>query len=446
MRKNVLAGLFLAVHCSLLFAGSLTLSGTISSDGTYPSDADITATTTISSSATVVFSARGSITLQPGFTAAPTTGKSFQAIINTTDPAPSSGTINFYALNPNFAANQLGKFYLDPTGSSVTYRSQISIPSTHIWAYSTVAYSTYNGGYLYVFNGTLGSGQIVKVDPSTGNQVSTISLTLGSWPAAAKLCAAGNSLVLFDPAGYYSTMDLTTTPITNTAWQPLSTPPAYPAQAFGMEGVNSFGYYAPYGGNPGLIRGWGGPVSTISLSSYSTYAAAESKVVAGDGYIYLMNPNLSSQQIIAFSDLYGTNTVPNKTISSSYVTTLTAITYVPAGLGGTRAVIGGKKFNQLPVIESAPWAAPAHIRVTETTSVNVVAFDPDNGPEPLTYTWSKVSGPGVVTFSTNGTPDAASSTAAFDQLGNYVLRVSVSDGLDETTGDVTVSVGAAKKK
>ena len=118
---------------------------------------------------------------------------------------------------------------------------------------------------------------------------------------------------------------------------------------------------------------------------------------------------------------------------------------VPQGVANRSA---GKvtQHNQPPMIESAPWAAPAHIRVTETTSVNVVAFDPDNGPEPLTYTWSKVSGPGVVTFSTNGTPDAASSTAAFDQPGNYVLRVSVSDGLDETTGDVTVSVGAAKKK
>jgi hypothetical protein len=451
MKNSAIAGLLMILHACVM-AGNLTLSGTISSDGTYPSDADITATTTISSSATVVFSARGTITLQPGFTAAPASGKTFTAVINTTDPAPSSGSINFYTLNPNFAANQLGKFYLDPAGTTATYRSQISVPSTHVTPYSTIAYSTYGGGYIYLFNGARSSGQIAKINPANGSY-NTMNLTLSSWPANASLCAAGSTLVLFDPAGYYSTMDLTANPITNTAWTPLQTPPAYPAQAFAMEGGVSFGYYAPYGGNSGLMRCWSGSFVSVSLSSYSTYTAAESKLAAGDGLIYLMNPNLSSNQIIGFNETNctpnfypGGSAIPTKTISSSYVTNQTAITYVPTSLGGSRSVGGNKNINQPPVIESTPWAEPGHIRLPDTTSVNVIAFDPDNNPEPLTYTWSKVLGPGTVTFSGNGTADAASSTAAFDQPGTYVLRVTVSDGLDETSGDVLVTVEKAKKQ
>ena len=56
----------------------------------------------------------------------------------------------------------------------------------------------------------------------------------------------------------------------------------------------------------------------------------------------------------------------------------------------------------------------------------------------LTYAWSKISGPGTVTF---GNAASATTTAAFSAAGEYVLRLAVSDlqlsGYDEVTVTAT---------
>lgn len=56
---------------------------------------------------------------------------------------------------------------------------------------------------------------------------------------------------------------------------------------------------------------------------------------------------------------------------------------------------------------------------------------------PLSYSWSKVSGPGSVSFSDDTDPLAH---AEFSAAGVYVLRLSVSDGDLTDTDDVTVTV------
>ena len=58
-------------------------------------------------------------------------------------------------------------------------------------------------------------------------------------------------------------------------------------------------------------------------------------------------------------------------------------------------------------------------------------------------TWSKLSGPGNVTFGANGTAAANNSSATFDALGSYSLRVTVSNGSSIAIGDVTVTVDSA---
>ena len=51
--------------------------------------------------------------------------------------------------------------------------------------------------------------------------------------------------------------------------------------------------------------------------------------------------------------------------------------------------------------------------------------------------WSRVSGPGLVNFST---PEAAQTTATFGAAGTYVLRATADDGALTGTDDVTVTV------
>ena len=71
------------------------------------------------------------------------------------------------------------------------------------------------------------------------------------------------------------------------------------------------------------------------------------------------------------------------------------------------------------------------------------ASDTDGLPDPpaaLTTTWSKHSGPGVVTFTPNA--NALDAHADFSLGGVYVLRLSAYDGATTVTDDVTINVDA----
>jgi hypothetical protein len=63
-----------------------------------------------------------------------------------------------------------------------------------------------------------------------------------------------------------------------------------------------------------------------------------------------------------------------------------------------------------------------------------------NPPGALSATWSKVSGPGTVTF---GNANALNTTASFGTAGAYVLRLTASDSLLSSSDDVAVTVNPA---
>lgn len=58
-------------------------------------------------------------------------------------------------------------------------------------------------------------------------------------------------------------------------------------------------------------------------------------------------------------------------------------------------------------------------------------------PGQLSVTWSKLSGPGEVAFAATNAPHT---TATFSQPGNYVLRLTASDGVLAATDDVAIEV------
>jgi hypothetical protein len=60
----------------------------------------------------------------------------------------------------------------------------------------------------------------------------------------------------------------------------------------------------------------------------------------------------------------------------------------------------------------------------------------------LSYTWSKASGPGNVSF---GSPGQVDTTATFSAAGSYVLRLDASDGMLSAGDNVSVSVSAANQ-
>jgi len=69
-------------------------------------------------------------------------------------------------------------------------------------------------------------------------------------------------------------------------------------------------------------------------------------------------------------------------------------------------------------------------------SLNGRVLDDGKGG-PLTAYWSKVSGPGIAMF---GNSNLVATSVTFDHAGNYVLRLSGSDGQAEMAADLNVSV------
>ena len=91
-------------------------------------------------------------------------------------------------------------------------------------------------------------------------------------------------------------------------------------------------------------------------------------------------------------------------------------------------------------IQSATADNPWLIFPANSTTLRVTGFDHMQGDS--VYTWKKISGPGAVTFTPNGT-SATASTAQFDgTAGEYLFEVTMSDsrGLTEVYETVTVVV------
>jgi RHS repeat-associated protein len=78
--------------------------------------------------------------------------------------------------------------------------------------------------------------------------------------------------------------------------------------------------------------------------------------------------------------------------------------------------------------------------ITAPTAITLQAVATDDGDPAgsvLTVQWSKVSGPGAITFAD---PTSPGTTASYTLAGTYVLRATASDGALTTSSDVTVTI------
>jgi len=94
----------------------------------------------------------------------------------------------------------------------------------------------------------------------------------------------------------------------------------------------------------------------------------------------------------------------------------------------------------LPPVVNAGTAQAIVLPVNSVTLHGTVSDDGLIGP--LTMGWTKLSGPGTVTF---GNAAAASTTATFSTNGTYVLQLTASDGLVSTSDHVTIVVDSPPK-
>jgi len=95
--------------------------------------------------------------------------------------------------------------------------------------------------------------------------------------------------------------------------------------------------------------------------------------------------------------------------------------------------------NQAPTVNAGP-----NQTITLPASATLTGTVTDDGlpapPGTVTQSWTRVSGPGTVTFIS---PTATTTMATFSAAGTYVLRLTASDSALSATDDVTVTVNAA---
>jgi hypothetical protein len=161
-----------------------------------------------------------------------------------------------------------------------------------------------------------------------------------------------------------------------------------------------------------------------------------------------------SQAVFAPTNYTGEANVGSNATSSTTCTILAAFRHVTTGSAenpGTFAVSSSEQWvaqtlcippgtvvNLEPVVN-----AGTDQTITFPAVATLVGSASDDGlpdpPDTLTITWSKVSGPGTVTFGDASDP---TTTATFSTVGVYVLRLTADDSELDASDDIQITVEA----
>ena len=145
---------------------------------------------------------------------------------------------------------------------------------------------------------------------------------------------------------------------------------------------------------------------------------------------------VSGPGTVTFGNVSAQSTTAGFSAAGSYVLRLTASDSALSTFADVAISVNAA--NQAPVV-----SAGSNQTVTFPASATLNGTAADDGlpaGSTLTRTWSKVSGPGTVTF---GNISAQSTTAGFSAAGTYVLRLTASDSSLSASADVTIVVSAA---
>ncbi|HKQ04260.1 MAG TPA: LamG-like jellyroll fold domain-containing protein, partial [Blastocatellia bacterium] len=180
-----------------------------------------------------------------------------------------------------------------------------------------------------------------------------------------------------------------------------------------------------------------GPDQTITLpATASLQGTASDDGLPQGSPLTVAWSKVSGPGTVTFSNPTGLATTASFTAAGVYVLRLTASDGQLSTGDDVQVTVIAQ--NQPPVVNAG---ADQTITLPATASLQGTASD-DGLPagSTLTVTWSKVSGPGTVTF---GNAAQASTTASFAAAGTYILRLTASDGALTSSDDVRVTVNPA---
>jgi hypothetical protein len=149
--------------------------------------------------------------------------------------------------------------------------------------------------------------------------------------------------------------------------------------------------------------------------------------VSGTGNVSFSNPNqVTTTATFSQAGTY----VLRLSASDTLLTSTDDLTIVVNAASTTQ--------NLAPVVN-----AGSDQTITFASTANLTATATDDGlpnpPATLTYSWTKVSGAGTVSFSQ---PNSLTTTAAFSIAGSYILRFTASDSLLSSSDDIVVTLNA----
>ncbi len=176
-----------------------------------------------------------------------------------------------------------------------------------------------------------------------------------------------------------------------------------------------------------------GADQTVTLPATGTLTGSMTDDGRSGAVVTTLWSQASGPGVATFGTPTSTTTTVGFTAAGTYVLQLRADDGELSATDTVSVVVDGVG-NLAPVVE-------AGANQTITLPANVVPLSgsaSDDGPAgSLTPAWSKVSGPGSVTF---GNAAAFATDATFSMQGSYVLRLSVSDGSLSGSDTVTVTV------
>jgi len=147
---------------------------------------------------------------------------------------------------------------------------------------------------------------------------------------------------------------------------------------------------------------------------------------------------------LSLEDAAGGSVIGNRLVSYSNSVTriVNCSNVVVAGNTESTVPLDCGWTNEPPVIVSG--IVPSEtVQTVPTTLLSVTAADPDNGPSPLKYKWTRPTGPGRVVFWTNTAASASSTMATFCEPGYYTIQVEVFDGINRAVDQVLLQVEPA---
>jgi hypothetical protein len=178
-----------------------------------------------------------------------------------------------------------------------------------------------------------------------------------------------------------------------------------------------------------------GTAQTITLPATATLAGTATDDGLPAGSLSTTWTKATGPGTVTFSNAAVVNPAASFSAAGTYVLRLTATDSALTTSADVTITV-----NPAPVPNTAPVvsAGPAQT-ITLPASATLAGTATDDGlpSNTLTTVWTKVSGPGTTTFSN---ASARNSTVSFSVGGNYVLRLSATDGALTTSSDVTITV------